>query len=466
MLPEKLFSLTDIVTVTGGNLYNPPRQEIAVNAVVTDSRRDCSEALFLALVGERFDAHDFLMCAVEQQAAALCVNHSAVERLGLAALPPLPVIAVPDTLLAYQQLAACHRRRFPDLKIIAVTGSMGKTSTKEIIKAILSAEFGVEMVYASQGNTNNQIGVPLNLLQLNKKHRAAVIEIGTNHHGEVEPLSRITAPNCAVITTIGACHLEFFKDLAGVAREKAKIFTGLQPGGIAVFPAETPQVDYLQHCSRSFCQLQFGDQQSSAAVRVKYLRGNLTGSELEIFLPRQQPFRLHWPLTGAHQAMNAAAAIAAVTPLAVSRNAIIDGLSNCCLPGMRMKIIERNGITWLNDAYNASPGSMRAVIDNLAEFVDQKNTLLILGDMLELGEQSAEQHCRVLEHCLKRLPRAEIFAVGPAMSRAASSLNSAISTFPDAESAGAALRRHLAPGMLLLLKGSRGMRLEMLLEID
>jgi UDP-N-acetylmuramoyl-tripeptide--D-alanyl-D-alanine ligase len=484
MHKEILFTFKEIAEATDGEWLADVGLTAGVAAVVTDSRQDCSNSLFLALAGENFDAHDFLDTAIAQHATALCINRDAVEKI--ACLPEIPVIAVTDTLLAYQQLGAYHKRRFPKLKTIAVTGSMGKTSTKEIIRSILEAQFGIDAVYATGGNTNNQIGVPLNLLQLREHHQACVIEIGTNHHGEVEPLSLICEPDVAVITTISACHLEFLGDLAGVAKEKSKIFSGLKKGGTAVFPILTPGIAIIQQAANSFSQLQFGNSESTADVRVEYLNGNLDGSKIAIYLPgetelvtllkmsnaRTDPdydsFTLTWPLTGAHQAMNAAAAIAATMPLTIGKTAIVEGLTNCTLPGMRMKISEVNGVTWLNDAYNASPGSMLAVLEWLAEFAEPKILCLVLGDMLELGEHATVAHQDLLKSALTVLPGTTIFAVGQAMIKAGEMLppdeKKNIYFYPDAETAGVELKKQLKPGMMVLLKGSRGIQLEKMLE--
>jgi UDP-N-acetylmuramoyl-tripeptide--D-alanyl-D-alanine ligase len=456
-----LFTFKEIAEATGGEWLPDVTLTHSIDAVVTDSRKDCSNSLFLALAGENFDAHDFLATAIEQHATALCINRDAVDKI--TGLPDIPIIAVDDTLSAYQQLGAFHKRCFPQLKTIAVTGSMGKTSTKEIIRSILIATFGESAVYASAGNTNNQIGVPLNLLQLREQHRACVVEIGTNHHGEVEPLSLISEPDIAVITTIGACHLEHLGELAGVAKEKSKIFTGLKKNGTAVFPASTPEITVIKQAAAGFSMLQFGSLSSNAEVRVEYLNGNLHGSQIAVYLPGEvESFTLTWPLTGAHQAMNAAAAIAATMPLNICKAAIIEGLGNCTLPGMRMKISESNGITWLNDAYNASPGSMVAVLEWLSEFADPEKLCLVLGDMLELGEHSATAHSDALQAALKLLPGATIFAVGEAMTQAGKMLPSDKNIFfyPDAVTAGVELKQHLKPGMMVLLKGSRGIQLE------
>jgi len=458
-----LFTFKELANATGGEWLTNVRLTNNIEAVVTDTRQDCSNSLFLALTGDNFDAHNFLDQAVAQHATALCINRDAVDKL--IGLPDIPVMVVADTLLAYQQLGAYHKRRFSQLKTIAVTGSMGKTSTKEIIRSILEAQFGTDAVYATVGNTNNQIGVPLNLLQLRAHHQAAVIEIGTNHHGEVEPLSLISEPDVAVITTISACHLEFLGDLTGVATEKAKIFTGLKSTGTAVFPISTPKVTTIQQAANSYSQLQFGNNASNAEVKVEYLNGNLAGSKIAIYLPDEtEPFSLTWPLTGAHQAMNAAAAIAATLPLNIGKKAIIAGLTNCTLPGMRMKISEVNGVTWLNDAYNASPGSMSAVLEWLAEFAEPQKLCLVLGDMLELGEHSATAHQAILKSALTLLPGAKIFAVGKAMNKAGDHLTvdekQNIFFYSNAEKAKFSLKNQLIPGMMVLLKGSRGIHLE------
>ncbi|MFA7232228.1 MAG: UDP-N-acetylmuramoyl-tripeptide--D-alanyl-D-alanine ligase, partial [Victivallaceae bacterium] len=249
-MTETSFTYDDLQNATNGRWIGIPENRFAFSGIKTNTRDDCSGALFIALEGERFNAHDFLDKAIESGAAALCI----AEKYHEWANPKwnIPLLIVEDTLLAYQQIARFHKRQFKNLQTVAVTGSIGKTSVKEIIRSILTAAAGADAVCATEGNTNNQVGVPQNLLRLNNKHRFCVLEMGTNHHGEIEPLSLTGEPDVAVISSIAPCHLEFLEDLRGVAKEKSQIFSGLKTGGTAIIPLECPEVDYLREKAEKF----------------------------------------------------------------------------------------------------------------------------------------------------------------------------------------------------------------------
>lgn len=457
----ELFTLQEIVYASGGQWHEKTARSAGISTVKTDSRENCSNALFIALAGENFDAHDFLAKAVAAGAAALCINRKFADRIN----PDwkIPVLLTDDTILAYQQLGAFHKSRLKGLKTVAVTGSMGKTSVKEIIRSILIAAAGPEAVHATVGNTNNQVGVPQNLLALTDKHQYAVIEMGTNHHGEIEPLSRCTRPDVAVINSIGPCHLEHLHDLDGVAREKSMIFAHLNPAGTAVIPDISSGMEVIEAAAAKFNILRFGAT-VAADVRAAYLGGKLHGSSLSLTfkclnnLSRQ----FEWSLSGAHQAGNAAAGAGAAIALGIEPDCIVAGLKNCVLPGMRMKISEKNGITWINDAYNANPGSMLAALHWLNEFAEQDKLVLVLGDMLELGDSSHEEHRKVAAVALKLFPQAKFFFVGSRMAAAVNELKpfALVTLCEDSIEAAAKIACRLMPGQVILLKGSRGIHLE------
>ena len=446
------FTLKDAVKITAGDVIGD--LACGYSRLCTDTRQDCTDALFIAISGETFDAHDFLDRAVAANAAALCI-----ERQKQAKLPGglnIPVLLVDDTITAYQLLAREIKRRVPDLKTVAVTGSMGKTSTKEIIRAVLNAAYGKEHVLATAINLNNQIGVPQTLCGLTEAHHVAVIEAGTNHHGEIEPLSQAIEPDVAVISSIAPCHLEFLGDLNGVATEKSAIYKYLQPGGTAIFPVECPGKEILEQAANGFRTLTFGDS-PQADIRGEYLGGNLHGSRIRLTFPDGASCETDWHLTGKHQALNAAAAGAVAVALGIPPETVIDGLKNAALPGFRMKISKHNGATWVNDAYNASPGSVAAILNWLADFIDDTKCVLVLGDMLELGEAKETAHKETLQLALKLFPQARIFTIGPIH---AEFIPDGVTNFPDAKTAIAAIHAAVKPGDTILLKGSRGMRLE------
>ena len=457
----ELFTLQEIAQASGGQWHKNPASPVSIAAVKTDSREDCSNALFIALSGENFDAHDFLPKAVAAGAAALCINRKFAGLIDPAW--QIPVLLTDDTLLAYQQLGAFHKNRLKGLKTVAVTGSMGKTSVKEIIRSILVAAAGPDAVHATVGNTNNQVGVPQNLLALTAQHKYAVIEMGTNHHGEIEPLSRCTRPDVAVINSIGPCHLEHLHDLDGVAREKSMILAHLNPAGTAVIPDVSSGMQIIEAAAAGFNTMRFGTT-AAADVRAAYLGGKLHGSALELTFKclNNQSRRFEWLLSGAHQAANAAAGACAAIALGIDPDCIVAGLKNCVLPGMRMKISEKNGVTWINDAYNANPGSMLAALHWLNEFAEQDKLVLVLGDMLELGSASHDEHKKVAAAALELFPQAEFFFVGSRMAAALSELRpvAAVIVCEDSAEAAKKVESALMPGKMILLKGSRGVLLE------
>ncbi len=456
-----LFTLQEIAQASGGQWHKNPALPLSISAVKTDSREDCSNALFIALAGENFDAHDFLPKAVAAGAAALCINRKFADRIDSSW--PIPVLLTDDTLLAYQNLGAFHKNRLKGLKTVAVTGSMGKTSVKEIIRSILVAAVGAEAVHATAGNTNNQVGVPQNLLALTEKHKYAVIEMGTNHHGEIEPLSRCVRPDVAVINSIGPCHLEHLHDLDGVATEKSKILAYLNPAGTAVIPDVSSGMAIIEAAAAKFNILRFGTT-AAADVRAFYIGGKLHGSAIELTFKGLNNLsrRFEWSLSGSHQAANAAAGACAAVALGIDPDCIVAGLMNCVLPGMRMKISLKNDVTWINDAYNANPGSMLAALNWLNEFAEQHKLILVLGDMLELGDASHDEHKRVAAAALELFPYAQFFFVGSRMAAAVDELKPVAAVVVCEDSAEAAVRVEsaLMPGKMILLKGSRGVHLE------
>ncbi len=450
------FHAAELAAATGGVWRGNRSPSNVVRGVVTDTRRSATGALFLALVGERFDAHDFLRDAISGGCAALCI-----EKKRAAKLPPecsVPVLEVDDTLMAYRDIAHFHRLRFPSLRLVAVTGSVGKTSVKEMLRAIFERAAGRDAVLHTEGNTNNQVGVPQNLLRLEERHRYAVIEAGTNHPGEIEPLSRCAAPQIGLINSIAPCHLEFLGSLAGVAREKAHLFDGLPGNGCAVIPRNCPEVEILEKAAEKCAEvLRFGET-LDCDVTARYLGGRLTGSCFELTFPGGERFTVEWPLAGRHQAVNAAAAACAALAAGISPAVIMAGLADTRLPGMRTKITELGGVTYVNDAYNANPGSMRASFDWLAEFADPEKLILALGEMRELGRNSAAEHAALLELARRTFPGARILTVGGAFAPM-----TGVEHFTNAADAAPRLAEMAGTGDLVFAKGSRGIAMELAL---
>ncbi len=462
------FSGEELIQAACGEWLNGKMPEKPL-AVYTDSRVEGRNSMFLALTGEKFDGHDFLSKAIENGAEALCI--SAEKKIP--ADCPVPVLMVNDTLEAYQKIANFHRRRFPELRMAAVTGSVGKTSVKEMLRAIFTAAAGYESkVLYTVGNTNNQVGVPQNLLRLTPEHTYAVIEMGTNSPGEIEPLSRCAEPQTAVVNSIAPCHLELLGSLEGIAEEKAKIWTGMRTGvtlpktarisGVAVFPHECPGNVILASQSMPFRALRFGTT-PEADVRGEYISGDLNGSTIRLTFPDGRSTVIEWAMTGEHQACNGAAAAATALALGIAPEVITAGLKNTSLPGMRMARSEKDGVIYINDAYNANPQSMAAALKMLSgSFPNGKGLIAVLGDMLELGNFEEAGHRETLETALRLLPESRIAAVGKRMSKAAEAIGSPANVYccENAEKAGDLLKKIALPGNTVFLKGSRGMALE------
>ncbi len=449
-----------------------------ISSITTDTRTIQPDSLFLALKGDRFDGHDFLDNAVKLGAVVLCVNANyARGRASFAESSSLSqdvtVISVPDTLIAYQQIANCYRRKLKNLTVIGITGSCGKTSVKEILKTLLSALYESNVVYATEANNNNHIGVPLSLLSVKQTDRVAVIEMGTNHPGEIETIAKIAESDISIITTIARAHLEFFGDLNGVAEEKSAILAGYgRKAPISIIPEQCPGNEILRSKVGDACYT-FGDD-DAADVKVEYAGGNEKGSSFRLLFSDRlsrdisiSELNVDWQLTGKHQALNAAAAMLAVIlcdrTLFLEKSAnIAEALKQCRLTGMRMNFSEVGGIKWINDAYNANPDSMSGAIMWLAEFADSENSHIVFGDMLEMGADAEQFHKEILELAVKLLPNANIYTVGPIFYSIANFAN--IQSFKDSETVSAKFATTLKVGDLVFLKGSRGIGLEVIIN--
>lgn len=449
------FTFGEALRITGGIPLGPFDPEKVFTAVSTDTRESMPDALFIALKGDSFDAHLFLADAVRMGAVLLCIDRGESARLP----DGVPAIGVDSTLSAYQAVAAAHRAKFPDLRVAALTGSCGKTGTKEALRAIFNAAFGKDHVLATEGNTNNQIGVPRNLLRLTSEHRIAVLEAGTNHHGEIAPLAACIRPDNALIVSIRSCHLENLGSLEGVAQEKSNIFSTLPPEGGGVIPYSCAGGDILRKALAGHRILTFGPE-PEADYRAEYLGGDLHGASFRLHVRATgEEALVHWSVPGAHQASNAAGAAALASFFGVSLAKAAEGLSGTTLPGMRMRVTEHGGATWINDAYNANPDSMAASLGWLHEFADDSKLVLALGDMLELGTDSHKLHAATLAKARELFPRARIIAIGERMTAVG---RDADIFFPDSKAAAKEILSCVKPGDTVFLKASRSTKLELL----
>jgi UDP-N-acetylmuramoyl-tripeptide--D-alanyl-D-alanine ligase len=438
------WQLSEILHATGGQLLGADR---AISGVSTDTRAIGVGQLFVALRGERFDAHDFLDQAVAAGATALLVSDAARVPAGVSAL------VVADTRIALGKLAAAWRARF-SLPLIAVTGSNGKTTTKEMIAAILKAQFG-DAVLATRGNLNNDIGLPLTLLGLNDSHRAAVIEMGMNHPGEIAYLAPLGAPTVAVVNNAQRAHLEGMGDLDEVAREKGSICSGLATNGVAVVNADDRYAPLWRQMAGSHAVRSFGIEQAADVRAVVHQHGLET--RLDLSAPEgNAAIRIAVP--GRHNARNAVAAAAACLAAGVPLTAVVAGLEN--FAGIKGRLQKRPGMAGavvLDDTYNANPDSVRAGIDVLAATVGHK--VLVLGDMGEIGEASGQYHDEIGGYA-KSQGIDRLFAIGEASQQAVRNFGEGARHFCNIDKLIVAVNKELGPKTTVLVKGSRFMKME------
>lgn len=422
-----------------------PAMDAPLAGVSTDTRHIARGDVFVALVGERFDAHDFLAEAKDAGAAAFVVR-DATRAAGLG----IPTYVVPDTLVALGQLASAWRQAW-GRSVIAVAGSNGKTSTKDLLKAAFGRTF---VVHATSGNLNNRIGVPLTLLAIPSDAEVAIVEVGTNTPGEVGLLRAITRPDVAVLTSIGEEHLEGLGDLAGVLREECDIFEGVT---LAITPSAHPEVAAIAG-TRARAVIVAGLEQAPVAPTAWGL-----DDEGRPWLDVDgQRFAL--PLRGAHQGANAMLAIAAAQACGVPLADAAAGMAAMPVPHMRGAWEQLGAVTLINDAYNANPASMRAALDLLAQVGAGRQRVAILGSMRELGVHSASQHRDVARAALAS-PADLIAVVGDFVDAfgdvAAGDARVVCAT--DIDTLWPALAPRLSANPVILLKASRGVRLERLL---
>jgi UDP-N-acetylmuramoyl-tripeptide--D-alanyl-D-alanine ligase len=358
--------------------------------VSTDSRQVMPGSLFVALRGDRFDAHDFLGQLVDKPVAAVVVEK----------LPdhyPLPAIVVPDTLVALGRIGNFWRRRFA-IPVIGVTGSNGKTTVKEMISAILVAAYGAEGRLATQGNLNNEIGVPLTVTRLTGEHKAAVVELGMNHPGEIARLAAIAEPTVAVVNNAQREHQEFMHTVEAVARENGAVLQALPADGVAVFPGDDEYTALWRGLAGERKVLTFG-LTDDCDVRATWTVTEF-GSELAVTAGVER-FAINLAAAGVHNVRNALAATACALAAGTPVDAIVRGLEAFApVSGRLQRKQAANGAAVIDDTYNANPDSVRAAIDVLAQYPSPR--ILVLGDMGEVGTQGPEFHQEIGAYAASR----------------------------------------------------------------
>ena len=446
-------SLKFIATACAGALARGEPENL-VQGIGTDSRQVQPGELFVALTGERFDGHSFLPEVARRGAGAVMVDRARP-------IPPLPgcaVITVDHTRAALGRLASRYREDF-SLPIIAVGGSNGKTTTKEFVAAVLREKFET---LSSPASFNNDIGVPLTLLQLKTSIQAAVPEVGTNHPGELTPLVRLISPACGIITSIGREHLEFFGDLSGVVAEEGRLAELLPAQGKLFVNGDSAELSGIhRRTAATVVRVGFGEQNDWRVREIEW-----TESGLKFFIDAPAPeFAGDYSirLWGRHQVVNALLALAVGREFGLTRDQIHAGLAGCVGPKMRLQLWRVEEVQVLDDSYNANADSTRAALETLREFPCRGRRIAVLGDMAELGRHGPAAHTEIGERAAQT-GVGHLFAVGQMaliMGRAARAAGlQAVHEFSEVEAAAGALRDFVRPGDVVLLKASRSTRLE------
>ncbi len=417
--------------------------DVGFRGLSTDTRRLAPGSLFFALQGPNFDGHAYVDAAREQGAAAAAVSRRCDS--------PLPQLEVDDTRLALGRLAAHWRSRFR-LPVIAITGSNGKTTVRAMTESIL-AHCGRTL--STQGNLNNDIGLPLTLARLDAADEFAVLEMGANHPGEIDYLAGIAQPTIAVVTNAGPAHLEGFGNLEGVARAKGEIFARLGPDGLAVINADDTFAPLWRELAGHCQVIEFG-LHANAPVTAEW-RGDAAGSRISLVTP-QGGTELHLPLPGRHNVMNALAATAVAQAAGAGLDAISTGLESLQPVAGRFNIHQlARGVVLIDDTYNANPESLQVALDVLARA--QGEAWLVLGDMGELGQAAAELHANAGASA-RAAGVQRLYGLGELACAAVQSFKGPGGCFDDIDSLLAVLRTDLHGPLHILVKGSRRMRME------
>ncbi len=446
-------SLQEILKAT--NAETDSAENIYFTGVTTDSRKITEGVLFIALKGEKFNGEDFAQDAINKGAAAVLVSNSAKNISGV-------VLKVEDTLTAYQQIAKIWRERF-SFPICAITGSNGKTTTKDLTAAVLSS---LGKVCKTTANFNNEIGVPMTLLELNENHAAAVVEIGMRGLHQIENLAQYVKPTIAIVTNVNETHIELLGSIENIARAKAELVQAIKAGGTVILNADNPYTANMKNLAAANVRIFTYGLEKAADLTAEniFVNGSMTNFILKY---GGENYNFEIPVIGRHNVSNALAAIAAGLSVGLTIDEIKRGISTLTTTKMRFEVIRRDGLTIVNDAYNASPASMRAAIKTVSEVYDARK-IAVLGDMLELGDISKKVHREIgAELVANNFDTLITFGeLGKFIADGAKDAGlKNIFVTNTHEAAAKKIREIVRKGDVILFKASHGMHLEKVIEL-
>jgi len=445
-------SCDEVLKATGGVLISGDTKT-TFDEICTDSRKAKAGDLFIPIKGERFDGHDFISDSLIAGAAGTLTSRDMDPVEGKA------VIRVKDTLAAMRDLASWYRSKF-NIPFVGITGSVGKTSTKDMIASVLSQKFNV---LKTQGNFNNEIGLPLTIFNLDCFHQAAVIEMGMSGFGEISRLTSIVKPQIAVITNIGLAHIEKLGSRQNILKAKLEILEGLAADGLVVLNGDDKLLSGMRDLLK-FRTVFFGIEDGMDYQAYNIKTDGEKGTRFEILI-RNREYTVHVRVPGIHNVHNALAAIAVGVELGLPAESIIEGVSEFTSGKMRMNIITHGKIKIIDDVYNASPQSMHAALDVLRDIAGQRRTIAVLGDMLEMGEWAQSEHFNIGKYaaekrinCLAAVGAYSGFTVQGAVEAGMERKNTY--SFKNTDEAINFLKEYLKDGDVILVKGSRAMKME------
>lgn len=442
-----MMRLSEAALATQGQLIG---SDVELCCVGTDSRAIKKGQLFVALKGENFDGHEYAAQSLEQGAAAVLVSKASNVSTA---------VVVKDTRLALGDLAAHWRAKF-DMPVIAITGSNGKTTVKEMLAAILKVATGDDAsVLATQGNLNNDIGLPMTMLNLGKQHRYAVLEMGMNHTGELSYLTNLAKPNIALVNNAGTAHIGELGSVEAIANAKGEIFEGLADSGTAIINADDVFADLWKQLASKHQQITFG-LKVKADVTAKY-QLHAASSDVELIVPNGT-VKFLLPAPGLHNVSNALAAASAALALNVSLEKIATGLSN--FVGVKGRLQTKQGFAGakvIDDTYNANPMSMKAAIDVIKASAGQR--IFVMGDMAELGAGAASMHAEIGAYA-KTVGIEKFYALGELTKNAVTAFGANAMHFETVEALAESLKGMMNAETTVLVKGSRSMRMERVVD--